>query len=264
MRNNIIIDIKGGLGNQLFQYARGCKLSCIDKEHVIFNTSFFTTKTTDTDRPFLLDRFNISTDARFENVSTNILQRFFKKIFQKITGDYGFYQSEKFFIEVKDKISTQYTLKDPLSSLGQHIHDQIIEQSNPVAIHIRRGDYVQDQKTHAHHGTCTLEYYRAAISYIQKHTDAPSFFIFSDDIEWVKQNLILDHAVYVSNPSLSAPEELILMSCCSHIIIANSTFSWWAAYLNKNQNKIVIAPKQWTSQKTSEELGILPESWIQI
>ena len=225
-----IIPITGGLGNQLFQYAYGRKLELIDKKQVIFDTSFFTENTKDTSRPFLLDRFNINPQAKFSAVKKNPVTQFIKKIIQKITGIYPLYQSEKYFLSIKEIILKEFTLKD--STLTQSIN-----LKDSVSIHIRRGDYVNN----AHHNLCDLNYYHEAIKYIKSKINNPTFFIFSDDIEWVKENLKIDNAVYVSGSGIKEYEEMILMSQCSHNIIANSTFSWWGAYLNKNYDKIVMA-----------------------
>lgn len=253
-----IITIKGGLGNQLFQYAHGLKVSLIDKQHVIFDTTFFADTGKDTKRPYLLDKFNIDPTFTFAQMKTDPIEWFLKKAWQKITGNHGNYHREKYFAEVKDEVLKQFTLKDPLSQNAEDIAKNI--QTNSVSIHIRRGDYVGNN----HHGLCDLEYYYKALHHIKTKISTPHFFIFSDDIEWAKDNLQIGDATFVSNGDISEVEELILMSTCSHNIIANSTFSWWAAYLNKNPHKIIIAPKQWTKSQSSDTLEILPKGWIQL
>ncbi|MBC7981701.1 alpha-1,2-fucosyltransferase [Candidatus Parcubacteria bacterium] len=253
-----IITIKGGLGNQLFQYAHGLKASLIDKQRVIFDTTFFADNGKDTKRPFLLDKFNIDPTFTFAQMKTDSIEWFFKKAWQKLTGNHGNYHREKYFAEVKDEVLKQFTLKDPLSQNAQDVAKNI--QTNSVSIHIRRGDYVAN----SHHGLCDLEYYYKALHHIKTNISTPHFFIFSDDIEWAKDNLQIGDAMFVSNGDISEVEELILMSMCSHNIIANSTFSWWAAYLNKNSHKIIIGPNQWTRKHTSDTLEILPKTWIQL
>ena len=134
-----------------------------------------------------------------------------------------------------------------------------------MAIHVRRGDYINDKKTSLVHNVCDLNYYERAIDVIKAQVNNPTFFVFSDDIEWAGENLPVNpNARYVSNLEGEDYEELILMSMCEHNIIANSTFSWWGAWLNQNPNKIVIAPKQWLVNKTSAELDILPKDWLKI
>jgi len=255
-----IIPITGGLGNQLFQYAHGRKLQIINKKDVIFDTSFFTQNTKDTPRPFLLDRFNINPKAKFSPNPENRITKIFKKIFYKITGKYPLYQSEKYFLEIKDIILREFIPVAPLTSEVQNIINNIRSKDSSVSIHIRRGDYINN----THHNLCDLNYYYQAIEYIKTKIQNPTFFIFSDDIEWAKENIKIENCIYVSNPDLKEYEEMILMSECKHNIIANSTFSWWSAYLNKNYDKIIIAPKQWTKSKTADQLEILPKNWIQL
>lgn len=267
-----IIPITGGLGNQLFQYAHGRKLEIIDKKSIIFDTSFFTNQHTkenqssqkDTPRPFLLDRFNINTQAKFSSNSENRFIKIFKKILYKITGKYPLYQSEKYFASIKNIILKEFTLKNPLSNHAQNAYNSIRLQKNSVSIHIRRGDYVKNPHANKHHGLIELDYYKKATEYIKTKINNPLFFIFSDDIDWVRINLKIENCIFISNPKINEVEEMYLMSQCSHNIIANSTFSWWGAYLNKNIDKIVIAPTKWTNHKTATELSILPENWIQL
>lgn len=266
-----IIKISGGLGNQLFQYAYGRKLELIDNEKIIFDISSFDKdifNKKDISRPFLLNQFNLETKSEFKSIKRNIIQKTINKIKEfimlRLIKDYNFYQNEKYFKEIKDQIIREIIPVNPLSTDIQNILNQIRLNDNSVSIHIRRGDYVNNINTNKVHGLCPLDYYQEAIKYIKSKIHNPAFFIFSDDIDWVKNNLIIEDARYVSNPNLKEYEEMILMSICKNNIIANSTFSWWSAYLNKNHDKIIIAPKQWTVNKTANDLGILPETWIQI
>lgn len=257
-----ITPITGGLGNQLFQYAHGRKLEIVDKKDIIFDMSFFTNShsTKDTPRPFLLDRFNINPQAKFSSNPENLITKIFKKILYKITNNYPLYQSEKYFAPIKDIILKELTLKNPLSPQAQNFANNIKLQTSPVSIHVRRGDYVNN----LHHSTCLPEYYYKAMHHIKSKIPNPFFFVFSDDMQWVQNNLDIHNAIFVSNSNITEVEELYLMSQCSHNIIANSTFSWWGAYLNKNPHKIVIAPTQWTALKTASEFDILPKTWIQL
>lgn len=257
------IKIKGGLGNQLFQYAHG--RNCIEQgEKFIFDISFFEENKIDTSRPFLLQKFNILESNIFINQKENFIKKFINKIYSKVSGDYGFFQSENYFKQIESIIRSEFTLKDPLSQTAQTYANQITQTQDSVSIHIRRGDYVSNSSANKHHGTCDLEYYKRAISKIKESTESPTFFIFSDDIEWVKENLKIDNALYVSNPKLSECEELLLMSYCAHNTIANSTFSWWGAWLNQNPNKIVIAPQKWLNTDISKQPNIIPSTWVKI
>lgn len=263
LQNMKIIKIKGGLGNQLFQYAYGRSLIEKNKE-VIFDISFFKEKTTDISRPFLLKKFNIPESLIFINKKSNLLIKLFEKIYSKLSGNYNLFQSEKYFKSIEKIIRNELTLKESLSPIAQEFVQQIKNNSKSVSIHVRRGDYITNAKTNKYHGTCDLSYYEHTILKIRELVLSPHFFIFSDDIEWVRENLKLDNTTFISNPNLTECEELMLMSNCKHNIIANSTFSWWGAWLNQNPDKIVIAPKQWTANKKSDELNILPKTWTQI
>jgi hypothetical protein len=131
---------------------------------------------------------------------------------------------------------------------------------------VRRGDYLKPRVRAAFGDICTAEYYREAVAYIRQKTADPVFFIFSDDIQWVKDNLPLPGAVYVTgNTGLTGFRDMQLMSCCKHHIIANSTFSWWGAWLNQTPGKIVVAPAKWGhGQFKNYSRKLLPPSWHRI
>ncbi len=262
----IILKLKGGLGNQMFQYAYGRKLMLQDKKEVIFDTSFFNggKETTEISRPFLLGKFNIVESAIFQNEKEDFFGKIMRKIVSKITGDYGFYQNEKYFKSIEENIRKEFTLKDPLSADAKEWDEKIRKTRIPVSLHIRRGDYVKNATTNAYHGICDLTYYQKAYAELEKKIDAPfEIFVFSDDINWAKENLKLPCLMhFVSNPNIPDYEELILMSTCKHHIIANSSFSWWGAWLDQNPEKIVIAPEQWTSKKRADMF--VPSNWIKI
>ncbi len=144
-------------------------------------------------------------------------------------------------------------------NVTNHITDE-----NSVSIHIRGGDYVRGKKS-SFHGTCSPEYYIQAIAEIRQKVSDPHFFIFTDDIEWARSLITFPEPfTLVSDPSNPPHEELILMLVCKHNIIANSTFSWWAAWLNPNPNKVVIAPKKWFADEKMSSSDILPALWIRI
>ena len=258
------INLKGGLGNQMFQYAYGRSLELSGRK-IIFNTSFFSGDKSETDsaRDYKLNNLNIKTRADFSNKKYPLCD-FINKILVKLHLKENFWQNEKYFKNIESDIRDEFTLKKPLDNRFANVIKQI-ENTPSVSMHLRRGDYVDDKKTKAVHDVCDLEYYNRAIDIILAQVNSPTFFIFSDDIDWAEDNLKVPHpAFWVSNLEGKDHEELLLMSKCKHNIIANSTFSWWAAWLNQNPNKIVVAPKQWFVDKTSEEVDILPQKWIKI
>jgi hypothetical protein len=173
----------------------------------------------------------------------------------------GVWQSEKYFRDYEKNIRKEITLKNAPSPEFERMKRQIT-QNQSVSIHVRRGDYVTKAKTNSLHGTCSPEYYRLAIKEISNNLTSPTFFIFTDDVTWTKENLqIKQNNIYVSGNKFSNAEELILMSMCQHNIIANSTFSWWAAWLNTNPHKVVIAPKQWFATSTIDTKDLIPPNW---
>lgn len=174
----------------------------------------------------------------------------------------GYWQSEKYFIDASTQIRNDFTFANPLDVINSEIVNKM-QLSNSVSIHIRRGDYVQNPKVAEVHAMATMDYYKAAIEHIAENISSPHFFIFSDDITWVKSNLILDyqHEYVDHNRGENSFNDMRLMSACKHNIIANSSFSWWSAWLNANQEKIIIAPKNWFKNNTSTE-DLIPESWI--
>lgn len=176
----------------------------------------------------------------------------------------GYWQSEKYFQEIDPTIRADFVFRQPLSTQNQRVADHIA-RSNAVSLHVRRGDYVQNSKTFATHGTCSLDYYREAIRYVSERIEQPKFFIFSDDISWVRNNLKIDFPCsYVDhNHGAESYNDMRLMSLCQHNIIANSSFSWWAAWLNANHNKIVVAPKKWFSNN-NDVSDLYPQNWIKL
>lgn len=142
----------------------------------------------------------------------------------------------------------------------------IIKSCNAVSLHIRRGDYISNATTNTIHGTCNLDYYKRAVEYIKKNSVSPIFFIFSDDIDWVKDNLHLNEKHYYIdwNNADTNYEDMRLMSLCKHNVIANSSFSWWGAWLNNNPKKIVIAPQKWFNDSKLNTFDVIPEKRIKI
>lgn len=304
--------MKGGLGNQLFQYATGRALSLrqqqkgyTPKKIRLDITGYSAHNGIDTMRKYSLSPFNICADIAtpteirklkypYGSISkaqrlfrAKILRRFYTNFDAKIHDSMddlyldGFFQTEKYFIDFETEIRRDLTLRNPLNAQARNISDTIRNTPRSISLHVRRGDYVSDTKTNEHHGTCGAEYYTDALEYLTSRIDSslslndlsPShqdsslvhIFVFSDDIEWVKTNMPLKYpATYVSSPEIPDYEELILMSECKHNIIANSSFSWWGAWLNENPSKIVIAPKRWIKGNDIDYKDICPTSWIRI
>lgn len=282
----IIIKLKGGLGNQMFQYALGRNLSLIHNIPLKVDSSYLKNPN-QSNRSLRIDNFNtILEEASSVEINSivsplqNILDivrskkrtvveksnTFNMNILSRNKGYFiGHWNSEKYFKNNESIIREDFKLKNPFGEKAEIISKKIESATNSTGIHIRRGDYVSIKKIADVHGLIPILYYENAMEKIaQKFPDA-EFFIFSDDIKWAEENFPKKYPVtFVSNPSILDYEELLLMSQCKHNIIANSTFSWWAAWLNINSNKTVIAPKKWFNDPSIDTTDLIPETWIKI
>lgn len=289
----IITKIIGGLGNQMFQYAAGRALSLRNNTDLALDVSGF--KNYKLHQGFEFPRlFNqhyaiaTQTDifkmlgwqtpslvrrvlARKQFASLRHASFIAEPHYQYWSGINntpkncylsGYWQSEKYFGDVSAQIREDFTFVLPLEGKNAELSERIVE-SNAISLHIRRGDYVSNQQTTATHGLCSIDYYQEAIRYIAERVQDPQFFVFSDDIAWVRDNLKIDfpHHYVDHNSGAQSYNDMRLMSLCQHHIIANSSFSWWGAWLNPSVAKIVIAPKKWfvTDTDTSD---LYPSGWI--
>ncbi len=289
----VLTKLIGGLGNQLFQYAAGRNLSVKLQSELKIDHSFLESETKGeyTKRHYELGMFNcIQTRASEEEIKaishlqkTDLLSKL-KNIFlpngttiftekeftytsqiEKLSGDIylnGYWQSEKYFAVIREILLKEFSLKQPLCKEGEIFKNKILSDNQSVSIHFRRGDYVHLTSAGAFHGTTELDYYHSAIAILKTKITTSSFYIFSDDIKWVKENFKIDKATYVEG--LKSHEDLELMKNCKHNITANSSFSWWAAWLNTNSEKIIIAPKQWFKDKNINTNDLIPSNWLRI
>lgn len=175
----------------------------------------------------------------------------------------GYWQTERYFAEEFETIRADFTFRQPLAGRNIELAEEI-GASNAVSLHLRRGDYVSNLKAQATHGVCSLDYYQAAIKYIADCVEAPHYFVFSDDMDWVKKNLkIAQPCRYVDhNRGQESYNDMRLMSFCKHNIIANSSFSWWGAWLNPSSDKIVIAPRRWFNVSHFDTRDLHCPGWI--
>lgn len=286
----IIVNLKGGLGNQMFQYACGRALSLRHNNRPLKLDTFGlerANKVGDIYRPYTLSHFNIQENLATEMeikmlkypfgifskirryTRAKVLRKFYTEFIPDVlhwSGDIyldGFWQSEKYFKDVESVIRTDFTLRTPLLEDAKEVKTKIVNASCPVSIHVRRGDYVNSPM----HDTQNISYYDEAVRRMLELFPHSHFFVFSDDISWVQKNISFPtEATFVSFFLLKDYEELFLMSLCHHHIIANSTFSWWGAWLNESREKVVFAPKKWVNGPANYKKfkDIIPESWIRI
>lgn len=176
-----------------------------------------------------------------------------------------FFQSEKYFKDFEKEIRQDFEFLIQPSKENKKMIEKITHCES-VSLHIRRWDYISNPTANAFHGTCNLGYYQKAVDLIKSKVENPVFFLFSDDMDWVKENLkIEDTSYYIDwNTDNKSYEDMRLMSLCNHNIIANSSFSWWWAWLNQNPDKIVIAPSRWFTSNKMNYSDIVPDSWVKI
>lgn len=296
----ITVALSGGLGNQMFQYAAAKALSIrLGVGIKIDLSSFLANQERSWTRDFELSVFNIQTENICKTISWRIkyawkvmpfvrqypwgqrlllLNRIFRDKnthqydfrFERLTNPFtllGYFQTEKYFLYYRENILKEFAFKHSLNVQNEEMSKRILA-TNAVSVHIRRGDYIMNPHANQIFAECSANYYEQAIEFIKQRIDSPVFYFFSDDIEWVKQNFQgIESAVFVNfNQGKDSYNDMRLMSLCKHNIIANSSFSWWGAWLNQYSEKIVIAPKQWFKKVESNAMVIdlLPEGWTRL
>lgn len=292
----IIIKLQGGLGNQMFQYAIACILANKKNAPILIDSYFFNqTERREgfTPRKFELSIFSNSyVQASTPNLVCFQQLSFIDKIKKKIGLNYpkiysessfgfdenlvvlnsplylkGYFQSYKYFRGYENLIKNIFAF--PIDKLDSDNKKLLLEikDENSISIHIRRGDYVNDKKIKDFHSNCSLDYYLEAIALMSSKVNDVKLFFFSDDGEWVKeqfQNLSFSKTFIDHNKGDNSWKDMYLMSSCNHNIIANSSFSWWAAWLNEHLDKMVIAPKKWFADAEINTNDLIPKEWIRL
>lgn len=268
----IIVKLVGGLGNQLFQYASARHLAQINKTDLKLDLSEFQT--------YGLHRYSLNHLNIIESIATEsdfrLVNEFKERHFHfdanyKSIGDdlllRGYWQSEKYFIDISTLIRNEFQVKTAISDRGNEVA-MLIKECNSVSLHIRRCDYKQGSYSDQILDVLNIDYYINVLEKLGEEEKNFKIFVFSDDPRWVKTNLKLEcAAVYVDHNSAETNyEDLYLMSLCKHNIIANSSFSWWGAWLNSNPDKKVYAPKRWfnSNVRNIDEKDIIPEAWVRV
>lgn len=290
----IIVNLKGGLGNIMFQYALGRYLAYKNKVELRFDVRSYKTNPLG-DYSLSLESFNIKIREKLASPWDIRKFKIYQKRHGKIWGIYnylvadekkyaqeksfhfdqniltlkdnvylnGWWQNEKYFVDIRDILLKDFTVVRPLVGKNKEIAKEIAD-SDSVGIHIRRLDYVTNSKTSEYHGVLTKEYYDRALSLINSKIPNPTLFVFSDDSKWAEKNMSFPFKTIHIGWNFESPhEDIRLMSLCKHHIVANSSFGWWGAWLATNPNQIVVAPKRWTNDKKDTNERV-PERWIKI
>ncbi|MDP2788594.1 MAG: alpha-1,2-fucosyltransferase [bacterium] len=288
----IIVRLKGGLGNQMFQYSLGRVLSLRYNTEFKLDTSFFDLNLKNvTKRGYDLDVFNIQAQIAsksdipfvfrlYDNAMVVYLISIFRKIVKsrgqeksfnfdssifnigKDAYFEGYWQSPKYFEGFEDMIRKDFTLKNLPTQNIQELAKEI-SNTEALCIHVRRGDYVGNPN----HEVVTKGYYNQCVGEISKTKNIGKIYVFSDDIDWCRNNLSFSFpTMFVENEYSGVKGEghMFLMSLCKYFVIPNSTFSWWAAWLCVYKDKIVIAPKQWFPDESIDTSDLIPKEWLRI
>jgi hypothetical protein len=299
----VTVYLIGGIGNQLFQYAAGFSLSQKLNVSLKLDKSYYKEQHYEGDKltefyhiPYyaniLENTFEISAQEATEDeinpfrhsIPKKMIERLKPYYRRKIFREQGFFydsnfftagknvllkgnwQSEKYFNHVAGLLKKEFSFKKRIKETNILLSEQT-NASQSVGVHIRRRDYVNHPVTSWFLGALDINYYKTAIQYMKSNLPGPHYFyFFSDDMEWVKENFtFVQNKIFIDQThKLSDTDELYLMSQCRHNIIANSSFSWWGAWLNNNPDKIVIAPKKWFNKGPNDTQDLIPNGWIKI
>ncbi|SEJ61766.1 Glycosyl transferase family 11 [Cyclobacterium xiamenense] len=272
----IIVRLKSGLGNQLFQYAMGLSLSRKKNTPLLFDSSLFKQG----NRILRLNYFNLNYNSisKFtlwflsSNFVYSISRLFQSNFYHKVIRDpiwrplelsgsgnlilIGYWSFNRYFEEIRGELVAKCTVKEIFFNISYVTFKERILGTEAVAIHIRRGDYVSDREYNSIFGVLPIQYYIDAIEEIRRKVGNPYFFVFSDDPDWVNGYFSIDQAYTLVSDveSLEDYHEFDLMRCCKHQIISNSTFSWWAAYLNDYEHRVIIQPQRWYQSETAQSV----------
>ena len=285
IKHAVYVRLLGGLGNQLFQYAMGRALADAREAELVLDPRFILRKGCISG--LAIDEFAIRarylTDAEAAHFKEPVwkLSRALRRQINPWLGYYhetehsfdtealaqsndvmlsGFWQSERYFASHGHQLRTDLVLKHPLPSAAVKLAVQMAS-SPSVAMHVRRGDYLSDPKALVKHGVTSAHYYQTALQLMIEKLGDVDLYVFSDDPDWVRTNIQHPNIIFVSDFGFSAEQDLWLISACQHQIIANSSFSWWGAYLNDYASKIIVAPQPWFDAKHMAQQDIIPAGW---
>ena len=294
---HIIVKLWGGLGNQMFQYAFGLALSRRTGLPLKADVSYFQNQPSiDTPRHYELDSFmlqlDFATNAELPRKKKTLGEKLLllmgcdlpmRKLSERhyysfdaellsVIGSKqslyldGYWQCPEYFEDIRDELLQQFKVRKPLSA-EQKAEEEFINKHTSIALHVSRGDYISNPNAAKVHNLCPMEYYAQAMDYIAQRVPEAYFMIFSDDVPWCRQELHIpyEHSFVKYEPDTPA-FGIHLMSLCKHHIIANSSYSWWGAWLAELCGQIVIAPKQWLQPQLPNNTadGLIPAAWIRM
>jgi hypothetical protein len=287
----VIVRLVGGLGNQMFQYAAGRAHALACGSDLLLHVADL--EKTWTPRKCVLENaFRIPARiaepedvARVLEWKTPLRKVLLRRNFFGLRGKRlvvepqftywseiraaestcylaGYWQSERYFSDIANRIREDFCFRDELTHDNEVVRSEIAS-SVAVSVHVRRGDYVTNPKIAAFHGVCAPEYYERAVAHIRSRYGSARFFVFSDDIDWARTHIPVPagSCFVAGNAGVADYRDMHLMSLCHHHVVANSTFSWWGAWLGAEQDKIVVAPKNWFDSAQQDTSTLFPPAW---
>lgn len=282
----ILVNLSGGLGNQMFQFALYTKLKSMGKKPILVKNHVVHSMRS-MNRCTIFDAFKLDKKYSVYKVENNnrikrVFERCFVKCFNILYTQYrerevglfdenvlscencyldGYWQTDKYFSDCRSELISAFTLKHPLDEKNNLILSKIKQSSIAISVHVRLGDYTTVEAHQIYGNICTLDYYEKAFDYFENKYENPIFFIFSNEPNKVSESF-KSHNFFIinTNDENTGFIDMFLMSQCQHNIIANSSFSWWGAWLNENPNKEVVAPKKWINSRRM--IDICPDLWI--
>jgi hypothetical protein len=291
-----IVQVDGGLGNQMFQYSF---FMVLKKKYSDVHLGLNVVKSDNRHQGYELDKiFKIKSRpsllSAFVSIWVFYIQKIKTKLDKRTKNDFifpdirivreasfsvysdeyfdikggvlyykGYWQSEKYFKSSFDIRQIFRFSEEECNANTKDLLNLIKTKEGTVSVHVRRGDYLSDNSIMMFGNICTIDYYKKALEIITSKISDPFFIFFSDDIKWVKEYLSFPNSVFADwNSGADSWQDMYLMSQCRHNVIANSSFSWWGAYLNENPDKLVIAPLKWHNKHAAPD--ICPEEWIRI
>lgn len=293
----VISRIVGGIGNQLFQYASSLAFTKMYDAELYLDLSSFSHPKYINPEGFLLDKIfkiDVCQPTKLQYFKTlglaaPLLPYRYRLNYERLCTNYfvektqcqlekrffaydkrhcyleGYWQLEDYFKNIRKTIISKLQFNyDTLTQIALKM-SQTLKNQNSVSIHVRRADYIHNKVFSDLYHECNEQYFRSAMSFISDRVPDVTFYVFSDDIEWAKAQLFFKECIFIEYDSVSGSwNDLFLMSCCKYNIIANSSFSWWGAWLNQNPEKIVIGPKKWFSSEKLCDVNPIPKNWIQM
>ena len=289
----IIIRLMGGLGNQMFQYAAAKRLAVACDVEMKLDTGFYRRYDS---RSYALDAFPIFEEIAIRaeirrlryggkpwwRLQTNRARHAAKELSPSHVKEQhfhfdegilnlgcdayleGYWQSERYFSDIADEIREIFLVRN-VSEEALSMADRI-KSCQSVSLHVRRGDYVEDKKASKVFHSLSVDYYKRAVDHLEKKVKSFKIYLFSDDLQWAQTNIALDFEITPVNAGRELPpvEDMWLMSQCDHNIIANSSFSWWGAWLNDHDAKTVIAPLDWFCSRDYDTSNLIPTGWLRL